>query len=143
MEINFWNKTSTLYINGVACARKRNIILVRGEQTDTAQFFSEWTDEAVRVLTNLFCLHDGRTLFKKRVYFENDPLGWDYSTADGWNKVAVHDGKIFADEIKTIEVKTTYTICPNVSMKNLFDYPAQLVVDYLKERGITTCPLIK
>lgn len=142
MEINFWNKTSTLYINGVACARKRNIILAHGEQTDSAQFFDELTDEAQRVLTDSFCLHSWRTLFKRRPYFENDPLGWDYSTR-GWNKVAVHDGKIFADEIKTIEVKTTYTICPNVSMKNLFDYPAQLVVDYLKERGITTCPLIK
>jgi len=142
MEINFWSETSTLYINEVACARKRNIILVRGEQTDSAQFFDELTDEAQRVLTDSFCLRSWRTLFKKRPYFENDPLGWDYSTR-GWNKVAVHDGKIFADEIKTIEVKTTYTICPNVSMKNLFDYPAQLVVDYLKERGITTCPLVK
>lgn len=142
MEINFWNKTSTLYINGVACAIKRNTILARGEQTDTAQFFNEWTDEAVRVLTNLFCLHSWKTLFKKRVYFENDPLGWDYTTKD-WNKIATHDGKIFADEIKTIEVKTTYAIYPDVSMKNLFDYPAQLVVDYLKERGITTCPLVK
>lgn len=142
MEINFWNKTSTLYINGVACARKRNTILARGEQTDTVQSFSELTDEVQRVLTVSFCLHPWKTLFKKRPYFENDPLGWDYTTKD-WNKVAVHDGKIFADEIKTIEVKTTYTIYPDVSMKNLFDYPAQLVVDYLKERGITTCPLVK
>ena len=142
MEINFWTETSPLYINGIACARKRNTILARGEQTDTAQFFDELTDEAKSVLTDLFCLRSWKTLFKKRPYFENDPLGWDYSTRS-WNTVAVHDGKIFADEIKTIEVKTTYTICPNVSMKNLFDYPAPLVVDYLKERGITTCPLVK
>lgn len=142
MEINFWNKTSTLYINGVACARKRNTILARGEQIDESQFFDTLTDKAQRVLTDLFSLHSWRTLFKKRVYFENDPLGWDYTTTD-WNKIAVHDGKIFADEIKTIEVKTTYAIYPDVSMKNLFDYPAPLVVEYLKERGITTCPLIK
>ena len=142
MEINFWNETSTLYINGVACAVKRNTILARGKQTDTTQFFDELTDEAQSVLTDLFCLHSWKTLFKKRFYFENDPLGWDYTTR-GWNKIAVHDGKIFADEIKTIEVKTTYAIYPDVSMKNLFDYPAQLVVDYLKERGITTCPLVK
>jgi hypothetical protein len=142
MEINFWNETSTLYINGIACARKRDTILVRGEQTDTAQFFDELTDKAQRVLTDMFCLHSWKTLFKKRPYFENDPLGWDYTTKD-WNKVAVHDGKIFADEIKTIEVKMTYAIYSNVSMKKLFDYPAPLVVDYLKERGITTCPLIK
>ena len=138
----FWHETSTLYINGVACAKRKDTILAREEKSDTTRFFNELTDEAQRVLTDLFCLHSWRTLFKKRVYFENDPLGWDYTTKD-WNKVAIHDGKIFADEIKTIEVKMTYAICPNVSMKNLFDYPAPLVVDYLKERGITTCPLIK
>lgn len=142
MEINFWNETSTLYINGVACAKRRDTILARGEQSGIARFYDELTDEATRVLTDLFCLHSWKTIFKKRPYFENDPIGWDYTTKD-WNKVAVHDGKIFADEIKTIEVKMTYAIYPNVSMKNLFDYPAPLVVDYLKERGITTCPLIK
>lgn len=142
MEINFWNKTSTLYINGVACAKRKDTILASGEQSDTTRFYDELTDEAQRVLTDLFCLHSWKTLFKKRPYFENDPLGWNYTTKD-WNKIAVHNGKIFADEIKTIEVKMTYAICPNVSMKNLFDYPAPLVVDYLKERGITTCPLIK
>ena len=142
MEINFWNETSTLYINGVACAKRRDTILARGEQFDIARFYDELTDEAQRVLTDLFCLHYWRTFFKNRIYFENDPLGWDYTTKD-WNKVAVHNGKIFADEIKTIEVKISYAPYPNVSMKNLFDYPAPLVVDYLKERGITTCPLIK
>lgn len=144
MEVNFWNTISTLYINGIACAVRKNTILAKdGDRSTTAKSFTApLSDEAIRQLTDYFSLNRWKTLFKKRVYFENDPLGWDYTTKD-WEKVATHDGKIFEDEIKNIVVETTYTLCTEVSMKRLMEYPAPLVIEYLKERGITTCPLIK
>ena len=143
MEVNFWHTVSILYINDIACAVRKNTILAKGERDNTTKSFAApLSDEAIRQLTDYFSLNRWRTLFKKRVYFENDPLGWDYTT-ENWEKVATHDGKIFEDEIKSIVVETTYTLYTEVSMKRLMEYPAPLVIEYLKERGITTCPLIK
>lgn len=156
MNVNFWNKTYTLYINGIECGSRRITLFERGDKCDLIKRYNNdlidgvskrydrsLIDETTREdLSAIFGICFAQTPFTHRVYCFQGSSWFDY-TNNNWNKLSGKTGRIFADDIKTLEVFIEYEIRESVSMKRLFDYPADLVIEYLKERGITSCPMIK
>lgn len=140
-NVNFWNECATLEINGVPCAVRKEIILARGFQDDIERIYDNYANNEVRsILAQLFDLIFTETVFTKKPYYTTNYM-WDRTTY-GWELLTNGKNKLFEKDIETVAVKFEYTVrSSEVSMKKLFDYPAGLVVEYLKERGITSCPL--
>lgn len=100
----------------------------------------EWTSreltfaEAVDLVKKGFVPHAevGETIFRKRTYLEL-PSG----------DLLVGDLRYYEREIKTFEVKQTYEPYNN-TIKVLADLlPADQFCEYLKDRGISSCPMLK
>jgi hypothetical protein len=140
-NVNFWNETATLHINDIPCAVRKEIILARGFQDDVERTYDNFANKEVRaVLVQLFDLIFTETVFTKKPYYTKYYM-WDRTT-DGWELLTNGKNKLFERDIETVVVTLEYAVrSSEVSMKKLFDYPADLVVEYLKERGITSCPL--
>lgn len=139
-NVNFWKETATLYINGVPCAVRKATLLARGFQETVEKFYkTPVTQETHLVLTGIFDLLYSKTIFTKKFYYEPDWL-MNYTT-ENWKLVTCNTGKLFEKDIETVKVKLEYTPYNEVSMKKLFEYPADLVVEFLTERGITACPM--
>lgn len=139
-NVNFWKETATLYINGVPCAVRKATLLTRGFKENVEKFYEiPITEETRFVLTRLFGLVYSKTIFTRKLYYEPDWLV-NYTT-ENWKLVTCNTGKLFEKDIDTIRVKLEYTPYNEVSMKKLFEYPAELVTEFLVERGITACPM--
>lgn len=73
-----------------------------------------------------------------RVFYEiyyNDKLT-DYTTA-----VILSEKPIESEVINGPHKVVTTSIETDITMKELMDLKSELVIQYLKERGITTCPM--
>lgn len=136
MNVNFYNKKFYLYINGALCAKRIIVVLARGQQTNEERHYAQpISAEARDILQSIFGLTYDRTWFKHKPYY--------YSYFGSYMLEDYKDCKIYEDDIADMTVKIEYEELPqSISMKKLMGYPADLVIDYLKERGITSCPLI-
>lgn len=135
--VNFYDKKLSLYINGFHCAQRTVTVLERGMPENKERY--PVGKDAHSMLTDTFGLHYDRLLFKHMPYYEDWGYGW---TTAGFHSIAPN-GVLFERDIKDMTLKIEYAPCrESVSMKELLDYPADLVIEYLKERGITSCPLI-
>ena len=137
-NVNFWNWSAKLYVNGVECARRSTTILDRGDYGNSSVDYKIPLDVDARgMLQKIFWLNSRETFFTHKPYYK--PSG---VCTDGWLSVASKDGRLYETDIKTLRVDVEYTLdVDGARMNKLFDYPAGLVVDYLKERGMTICPL--
>ena len=139
--VNFYDKTLSLYINGILLAIRKVIVLQRGTPENEDREYKCPIDNRGRsMLTDVFNIGYSKTLFKHRLYFE--PYFCVWMLGDGYDALFHYD-RLYEDDIKDLTVKIEYEPCgESVSMKELLSYPADLVIDYLKERGITSCPLL-
>ena len=92
------------------------------------------------MLSSIFDISYDKTWFKHKPYYYSD---WrTYLLADGERKLFSGD-RLFEKDIEEICLKIEYEkLQSSVSMNSLMKYPADLVIDYLKERGITSCPIM-
>lgn len=75
------------------------------------------------------CFHIDFTLFKKRKFLRYHR-----------RYVLQEDEKFFEKDIKSISIQLTNTR-REVSLKEIFEHcPAEQAIQYMKERGLTTCP---
>lgn len=138
MNVNFYEETATLYINGVTCAIKKTICLESGYPEDCCQkYFGPINEETRHILTDIFNLSYWPNPLFRPPYYEADWFS-DYTT-DKFKKYVCINEKLFENNIESIVVNFEYVPCnKKISMKELFDYPCDMVIEYLKERGITT-----
>lgn len=141
MNVNFYNKKFYLYINGALCAERNVIVLARGQQTNEERHYTQPIGADARwMLSSIFDISYDKTWFKHKPYYYSD---WrTYLFADGERKLFSGD-RLFEKDIEEICLKIEYEKRQSsVSMNSLMEYPADLVIDYLKERGITSCPIM-
>lgn len=139
MNVNFYNQRFFLYINGILCAKRSFVILSRGQPTSEECCYRQpICAEARDMLGSIFGIFYGETWFKHKPYYYTDWMS--YMLADGERKL-FSGNMLFEEAIEEIVLKTEYERQPDVSMNKLMWYSADLVIDYLKERGITSCPL--
>ena len=137
-EINFWDKTVELYINGIQCGRRHFVILAEGIQKNESKTFSNPSSNVICEKLCFFNFQYFKTLFTRKPYY-SEYFGY---ITDGWEKLAPNN-MLPEKDIESIRVDTRYELRKDsVKMKDLMDYPADLVIMYLKERGITSCPMI-
>lgn len=141
-NVNIWHETTILYINGVPCAVRNATLLARGFQENVVRVYKASVDDESRaILTKLFDLVYTTTILTKKPYYTTEPM-WDRTTSEWKKYVTCETNKLFEKDIESVRVKLEYAVSGDeVSMKKLFDYPTELVVDYLKECGMTSCPL--
>lgn len=139
MNVNFYNQRFFLYINGILCAKRSFVILARGQQTSEERRYRQpICSEARDMLGSIFGISYGETWFKHKPYYYTDWMS--YTLADGERKLFSRN-RLYEEAIEEIVLKIEYERQPDVSMNKLMGYPADFVIDYLKERGITSCPL--
>ena len=139
MNVNFYDKKLSLYINDVLCARRSVTVLVRGTPESEWQRYEHPIGEEGRRALSRFDIWQYSTLFTHRSRFDTE---WCFCLMKGADTV-FRNGKLYEDDIHDLMLKIEYEPCKeSISVKGLLDYPADLVIDYLKERGITSCPLL-
>ena len=113
--------------------------MARGQQTSEERRYRQpICEEARDMLGSIFGISYGETWFKHKSYYYTDWMSC--MSADGERKLFSRN-RLFEEAIEEIVLKTEYERRPDVSMNKLMGYPADLVIEYLKERGITSCPL--
>ena len=137
MNVDFYDKKISLYINGIPCGRRRITVLERCTPENGMRHYKRPIGEDARsVLTGTFSFRYDTTLLRHRPYYK--PY---FCLLKGADKLFKYD-RLYEDDIDDIILFIEYEPCgQSVSMKELLRYPADLVIDYLKERGITSCPL--
>jgi len=137
--VNFYDKKLSLYVNDVLCAKRSFIVLVRGTpENEWHRYEHPIGEEGRRALSRFDIGHDF-TWIKHRSYFDTE---WCFCLVQGAHTV-FRNGKLYEDDIHDLMLKIEYEPrVESVSMEKLLRYPADLVIDYLKERGITSCPIL-
>ena len=139
MNVNFYNKKLSLFVNGVLCARRSVTLLMRGTPENEFKKYEPPIGEEGRRVFSRFDICQYSTLFTHRSRFDTE---WCFCLTKGAHTV-FRNGRLYEDDIHDLMLKIEYEPCvESVSMEKLLKYPADLVIDYLKERGITSCPLI-
>ena len=123
MNVNFYNKKFYLYINGVLCAKRKLVVLARGQQSDEERYYNQPIGVDARdVLQNIFYLAYNKTWIKHRPYY--------YSYFGSYMIDDFIETKIFESDIHDMTLKIEYEeLQQPVSMKDLMEYPADLVID--------------
>lgn len=137
--VNFYDKTLSLYVNDVLCARRSVTVLRRGTPENEWHRYEHPIGEEGRRVFSWFDIWHDFTWIKHRPYFNTE---WCFCLVKGADTV-FRNGRLYEDDIHDLMLKIEYEPCKgSISMKDLLDYPSDLVIDYLKERGITSCPLL-
>lgn len=137
--VNFYDKTLSLYVNDVLCARRSVILLMRGTPENEFRKYEPPIGEDVRSVFSRFDIGYDYTWIRHRLHFTTD---WCFCLTKGAHTV-FRNGTLYADDIRDVTLKIEYEPrVESLSMEKLLKYPADLVIDYLKERGITSCPLL-
>lgn len=114
-------------------------VLMRGTPENAWQRYEHPIGEEGRRVFSRFDIWQYSTLFTHRSRFDTE---WCFCLVKGADTV-FRNGKLYEDDIHDLMLKIEYEPCRgSISMNDLLDYPADLVIDYLKERGITSCPLV-
>ena len=139
MNVNFYNKKLSLFVNDVLCARRSVTLLMRGTPENEFKKYEPPISEEGRRVFSRFDIGCYFTWIKHRLFFDTE---WCFCLVKGAHTV-FRNGRLYEDDIRDVTLKIEYEPCvESVSMEKLLKYPADLVIDYLKERGITSCPLI-
>jgi len=145
-QVNFWNKITILSINGIVCGERNTTVLLRGIEKDSvieyerpkyinSDNFSEFEKAADGIL-KCYGIYVGETFFTKKKYYYTELINF-YINKDNWNKLVDFNGRLFKDRINSVKIVTKYVKVENsVPMKELREYPVELVIDFLKERGV-------
>ncbi len=73
-------------------------------------------------------------IYYRTTFFRKKPC----IVTQGWN----YDDRETYTHFNTLSYKTVYEEMPNVSLAYIMkNFPADKCIQYLKERGITTCPM--
>ena len=129
---NFYRMTVEAWINGEKFYSNSEIVLIADEKaTDYTATYSNNIQDFVSNVCRLTDVMRGETLFTKR------PFVWV------WDQPS-HSARRFIDEMKECSIKFSYEKWNHTpSFNELCKYPADKVIEYLKERGITACPILK
>ena len=139
MNVNFYNKKLSLFVNGALCAKREIIVLLRGTPDGEERTYKHPIGAEGRRVFSRFDIWQYSTLFTHRSRFDTE---WCFCLVEGADTV-FRNGKLYEDDIHDLMLKIEYEPCRgSISMNDLMDYPSDLVIDYLKERGITSCPII-
>ena len=139
MNVNFYDKKLSLFVNGVLCAKREIIVLMRGTPEGEERTYKHPIGEEGRRALSRFDIWHYFTLIRHRSCFNTE---WCFCLVKGADAV-FRNGELYEDDIKDLTLKIEYEPRrESVSMNELLDYPSDLVIDYLKERGITSCPLL-
>ena len=140
MNVNFWDKETILYINGIPCCKINETILDRGQLVGKLVTLKVPLDSHARsVLFYHFGLSYDCTVFSGRIRFRP---GLRNTANENWEKVADKNGWLYEDTIKYASIDINYSrSTESPAMKYLVSYPTDLVIEYLKERGMAICPM--
>lgn len=107
----------------------------RTDLSDEDIIFDSWSWSQIMDflhVKNLDGFYPDKTIFRKRPYFScydrDDGYSWCHDFYDG--------------DFNTFTYKRVYIEDEDVSLQYIMDrFPAEKCIRYLKERGITTCPI--
>lgn len=128
--MNFYTRRIRFIINETELFPYTDTILSNEEDNiESVEYYSIDNNTISQFVNKLMYIPGKRyeeTLFRRRGFFR-----------DGF-KV----DRFYVDEMKTAVIKIDYApLSYTPSFKELSKYPADKVIQYLKERGITSCPI--
>lgn len=106
----------------------KHIKYLSPEEAKTKESAKMSLNEAYEIAEDIMNAEKGITFFKKRKYI-------GFSFADSFERVCLYEG--------TVQIKEVYLPC-DCSMDTLIEVlNTEEFIQYLKDRGIFTCPMIK
>jgi len=134
--MNYYNVMSLLVINDEICGREWGHKMMDSSENpeEETQCFKGWDwiklmENGEHLPSHGTCSWSKRGFFKKYFYLNGYNM-------DGW----VYPSYRLAPE-DNIRIVTTYTECP-VSLEQILKYyDSKKAIQWLKDRGMTTCPL--
>lgn len=146
MNINFYKVTCELSINGIYCGKRtRHYQMKKGDvPVEEIKDYNPKTDRlSLCALNHTFDLGYDTTVVKERGYyfdhFESVELPKQLLKKRAWwwpTKV------LWEDDIESISIRYAYEIEDAPSFERLLKYPTEMVIEYMKERGLAYCPKI-
>ena len=134
--MNYYEVTDILVLNDEVCGRSWGHIMMDSAENpgEETQCFKGWDwiklmENGEHLPSHDTCSYGKRGLFKKRFYLNG------HYNMNGWACL------YYLKPEDNIRIVTTYTECP-VSLEQILKYhDSEKAIQWLKDRGITTCPL--
>lgn len=143
--MNFFVETTDLFVNDIKIA-SRSATLLRAEQPK--DYLREYE---IPFTSNTRAILDGWGIsFRQKLFSSKIVLNVAYFNVfineRAWEEVRknLQKKEILETDIFSVVAKISYAPCEETpSFNTLGKYPADDVIEYLKERGITTCQFFK
>ena len=140
METNFYKVINVYYINGVRLYDRITLELIKGEPTEKEVVYN--LADVPDLLAHGFNFDVNKD--RRGMYFRNDNWACCRLPAslcepvDKWSLFfnGMYAYKLYLDTIKEVKVTKEYFPAQAPAVKELSNYPTELVIDFLKERGM-------
>lgn len=144
MNIDFYKVTYKLFINNYPICRFSDIKLIHNADAKTETLIIQGADWNVLKKYDFVFSEDKRGKYICESYFRSYSIDIPkclQGKQSFWNRFSDSRPRIYFDQIETIKEEVDYKSTKAPQINELGAYPADLVIEYFRERGLSFCPI--